>query len=217
MDTKIKNKKLKRSFREKHNFNKRITALFILFLIVGGGLITRLYYLQIVNGEEYSAFARGFYLGGKERVAPRGDIYFQDKAGTQRYLVATNKELPLIYANPRELKNEEDALRSIAEIVEIDSKEYEIILNRLKNKNSAYALISRELKQDEAEKIKQLDIGGIYIKNELVRIYPADSLGADILGFLGFSGDERMGQYGIEEYYDGLLPKKRLGILWEKN
>jgi len=208
MDTKAKNKKLKRSFREKHNFNKRITALFILFLIVGGGLITRLYYLQIVNGEEYSAFARGFYLGGKERVAPRGDIYFQDKAGTQRYLVATNKELPLIYANPGELKNEEDALRSIAEIVEIDSKEYEIILNRLKNKNSAYALISRELKQDEAEKIKQLDIAGIYIKNELVRIYPADSLGANILGFLGFSEDDRVGQYGIEEYYDGLLRGK---------
>lgn len=208
MVAKAKKKKLQRSFREKHNFNKRITALFILFLIVGGGLIARLYYVQIVRGEEYSAFAKGFYANEEDRPTPRGDIYFQDKAGEQRYLVATNKELSLIYANPRELEDEENVLRAIAEIVEIDPREYEIILNRLKNKNSAYALIARELEQAEAEKIKQLDIRGVYINNELVRTYPAGNLGANILGFLGFSGDERMGQYGIEEYYNNLLGGK---------
>lgn len=208
MVAKAKKKKLQRSFREKHNFNKRITALFVLFLIVGGGLIARLYYVQIVRGEEYSAFAKGFYANEEDRPTPRGDIYFQDKAGEQRYLVATNKELSLIYANPRELEDEENVLRAIAEIVEIDPREYEIILNRLKNKNSAYALIARELEQAEAEKIKQLDIRGVYINNELVRTYPAGNLGANILGFLGFSGDERMGQYGIEEYYNNLLGGK---------
>ncbi len=37
------------------------------------------------------------------------------------------------------------------------------------------------------------------------RFYPEDSLASSVVGFLGFQGGNRMGQYGLEEYYEPWL------------
>ena len=37
------------------------------------------------------------------------------------------------------------------------------------------------------------------------RTYPQGSLAAQVLGFVGYSGNDRVGQYGVESYYDDVL------------
>ena len=66
-------------------------------------------------------------------------------------------------------------------------------------------MIKRNIAEDGVSKINDLNLHGIYIQSELTRVYPAEETGANVLGFLGFKEDARVGQYGIEEYYNDLL------------
>ena len=195
----------RKKFKTQVNTSKRINFLIALFLIATGTLLARLYHLQIVKGEDYSAFAKGIYFKINNTQPPRGDIYFQDKAGEQRYLVATNTQSYFVYADPKEVENAQNALAQLSAILEIDSEENEVVLTRLNNKESSYALIKKNLTEDEINRINELNLPGIYIQSESMRIYPAGETGAHILGFLGFEGDTRTGQYGIEEYYNNIL------------
>src|SRR3989338_1002057 len=206
-----KRRKSYRVFESKSNSNKRITTLFVLFVLVSGAISARLYYLQIIKGDEYSAFAKGIYIGGQDYTPPRGDIYFQDKTGEATYLVATNKESPFIYADPKEVNDSQYILNEISKIVEINQEDYSVILDRLQNQNSSYALIKKQISLEEKDAIEKLQLPGVYIKNELVRVYPAGEVGSTVLGFLGFNEEDRKGQYGIEEYYQNLLSGSALG------
>src|SRR3989338_9863034 len=101
-------KKFKRSHKSSSNMGKRISVLVSIFVILTGILSARLYYLQIVKGRDYSAFARGIHFQAKDNQPPRGDIYFQDQAGEQRYLVATNRTSHFVYADPKEIEDAQD-------------------------------------------------------------------------------------------------------------
>lgn len=182
----------------------RINTLFLIFTLVSAGLLVRLYYLQIVNGQYYSALARGQGVD-IEDLTQRGDVYFQDNAGETRYIAATNKELFLAYADPKEVVDESIVFEKISEIAVIEESEKETILARLNNKNSSYALLAKNLTEEQALRIEGLNLPGVYRRADFVRYYPAGIVGAHVLGFLGFSGSERAGQYGVEGYYNGIL------------
>ena len=39
------------------------------------------------------------------------------------------------------------------------------------------------------------------------RYYPGESLASHILGFVGYKGDDLVGRYGVEEFYDEILKR----------
>lgn len=191
--------------RSRGPHNWRIKALFLIFLILAVALVWRLYTIQIVNGDYYAALALGQHSNLDEIVPPRGEVYVRDNAGKGIYLVATNKEVPMVYGVPSEIDDPQGVLMKIAKIININEAQYEKILTRLHNQESSYALIARQLSADEAASLKALDIEGVYLRNELTRFYPAGDTTSHILGFVGFRGDERVGQYGVEGFYDDIL------------
>ncbi|MEX2145212.1 MAG: penicillin-binding protein 2 [Candidatus Spechtbacterales bacterium] len=182
----------------------RTKALFIVFLIISVAMLNRLYFLQIVRGDYYSALALGQNIK-VENLPPRGNIYFQDKAGESRFLAAANKEVPFIYANPAEIEDEENVLSILEGFIEFEEKERGVILSRLFNKSSSYALIKKNITEEQAKTITELKIKGVYVKYESTRLYPAGQIASHVLGFLGFEGDKRTGQYGVEESYEAIL------------
>ena len=52
-----------------------------------------------------------------------------------------------------------------------------------------------------------MKIPGISIYKEKWRYYPGGELAANVLGFMGFKGDEYAGRYGLERYYEGTLKR----------
>lgn len=212
MPKKKKNKKAssKPKSSKKRTSNWRTTALFLLLLTPAFGLVARLYYLQIIRGDYYGALAVGQKIDISAPLPPRGEIFFQDKAGASKYIAAINKEVPLVYADPGEIKSGEEVMDKIGSIAEIKPEDKDAIFERLNNKDSSYALIARHLTEDQANKIKELELDGIYIKNEVVRFYPAGNLASHALGFLGFNSEGQGGQYGVEKQYDDLLSGKSI-------
>jgi len=183
----------------------RTKFLFLLCALLAGALLVRLYGLQIEKGDYYSALALGQQRGLQELLPPRGNIYLQDKAGSSRFLVATNRKMPLVYAVPKEIEDPAITLSPLVDILQIEEHIQPVLLQRLSNSGSSYALIKNQITQEQVDKVENLNLKGIYVRNELVRFYPAHELVSQVLGFVGYSGNTRSGQYGIERSYEDQL------------
>jgi len=166
-----------------------------------------MFYLQILKNGYYAALARGQHSDYTDERPLRGEIFFQDKfSGSSS--AATNKDWQFLYAVPREI---EDAA-SVASTLEsflldenapLDtSLGAEEIYEKIKDKDDSYEVIASRIDEDIARAIKDLDIHGIYIKGEKLRYYPQDMLASHVIGFVGYRGSERVGQYGVEGFYD---------------
>lgn len=53
--------------------------------------------------------------------------------------------------------------------------------------------------------LQEKNFPGLVLEEKEVRTYPEDSLAAHIIGYLGFNGDQQIGRYGIEGYFDKIL------------
>jgi len=173
-----------------------------------------MFYLQVIKGGYYSALARGQHARYVDLDIPRGEIFFQNKFNspigsgkTEASIAATNKDWFLLYAVPREIEDSETVAFTLASFLidkgfPEDSIGEDKIYNRIKDENDPYEPIINKLDENIAKSVEDLGISGIYTKKEKLRYYPAEDLAGHILGFLGYRGDERVGQYGVEGFYD---------------
>lgn len=100
---------------------------------------------------------------------------------------------------------------------EIRKVKLEDLKKRLSKKDDLYEPIEHRVDDERMEKIKELNIPGIYFQPENWRYYPEGELAAHILGFVGFVGDKKQGVYGVEGYYNDLLAGKTGYLQSEKD
>lgn len=183
----------KKQFRE-----RRITAVFIIFLVMSAAIMGRLFSLQILNHGEYTRLARK-QRGFEEVLKPeRGKIYFQDK-NSNLILAAGNKEWKTIIADPRLIANSEETANNLSKILKINKDE---IIKKIFKKEDPYEIIAKKIDDDIADQIKNLDLEGITLESERKRIYPLGRQASQILGFVSYGNEEEEGQYGLEEFLD---------------
>ena len=175
----------------------RINLLFSLLLLFGIGIISRLFFIQVVQGDLYKAWAQGMYGLDEEIQNERGEIFFQNGEP-----LAINMEWPLVYSSPGEVEEKEEAAEILAGILDLDKAS---ILEQLQ-KNSLYTVIKKKLTDEEIEKLQEVDLTGIHLKKEIGRYYPQGELASQLSGFL--DADQR-GRYGIEGFYNEILRGER--------
>ena len=93
----------------------------------------------------------------------------------------------------------------------------DLLKNRLKNMNDPYEMIMKDMSEEYADRIKQLNFKGAYFTEVSKRYYPEQEFAADILGFVGFKNNNRVGRYGIEEFFNTELEGQPGSILGEKD
>lgn len=183
--------------------SSRITILFGVILLVALILIGRLYFLQVMNGQNFSDQADRQYVAPNQSIFNRGSIYFRDK-DNKLISAATLKTGFILAMIPKTLENPKDAYKKLSEIMEIDMDSF---YNKANKKDDPYEEIARRVDLDTAEKIEALDIDGIRLYKERWRFYPGGDLASHTLGFMGFEGDSLEGRYGVERYYNDLLQR----------
>lgn len=171
-----------------------LIALFVLILFVFLGY--RLVNLQIMNRGMWRALAQGQQTFFTESQGARGEIYFQGK--DELVPAAVNKPSSFCFASPQKVEDKEKAADSLSGILNLKKKEIE---ERLSGEGQ-FSSLQHNLSEKKAEKIKSLDLGGIFLREEQVRTYPQKKLASQVLGFLDSGGK---GQYGLEGYYDEKL------------
>lgn len=169
--------------------------------MIGVGLVAslvglRLFTLQVVQHGFYAALAQDQHELSQQLQPTRGEILVHDpQAATGTYPLAANKTLHLLYAIPKQITNPAEAAKTLAPVVDVDE---ETLFNRLNKPNDLYEPVKHELSDAKQAEIVALKIPGLYFADESTRYYPEKNIGANVLGFIGYDDDKKVGRYGVE-------------------
>lgn len=190
----------------------RLEILSIGVLLVFVALISRLVYLQVVQGKYYSGLADGNRIRLIPIMAPRGIFY--DRNGTT--LVSnrpgfTVSLLPLTGPVP------DAVIAKLSEILAISPTE---IQTKLTQHNGAFEpiRIKNDIGQDVVTKIEERrsELPGVVIEIQPIRNYVNNELGAHVFGYVseindvelekkkadGYKTGDIIGKFGLEKVYD---------------
>lgn len=189
----------KRLRKKKGEFN-RLNFLTIVIFLFCGLIIYRLFNLQIIQHSFYEALASGQHVLYQKLFPERGEIFVRDKDNSEElYPLAVNIDLSLVYAIPTRIKEPEEVAKKLSPLLQIPEEE---LLTRLSKEDDMYEPLKHELSDEEVEEVKALELEGIDFTPEGHRLYPEGDITGQVLGFVGYVGDERKGQYGVEGYFD---------------
>jgi len=175
--------------------------LLVLLVLVAGVVAVRLFYFQIIRHSYFTALAKGQHEVLKTLIPDRGEIYIQEKGGAWRSLAA-NRSFQTVYLVPKDVVDKNEVAEKIAPLVDVSAEK---ILEKLDDPNDPYEPLKSKMDDETAAKIKELNLAGVEMISEDWRWYPQGSLAANVLGFLGIKNEERVGQYGVEQYYQETL------------
>jgi cell division protein FtsI/penicillin-binding protein 2 len=187
-------------------FRTRIQIIYIfvsLFVVIA---LVRLFYVQIIHGDTYRQMADRQYAAPTGHIFDRGTIYFEQKDGTL-ISAATLKTTYYITLNPTLIEDAPETYTKLSAVTPIDKDTF---LAKATKKNDVYELIVRGLSSDVANAVAALKLPGVGVYKEATRLYPANTLAAQVLGYVGLSkdsGSTPIGQYGIEKKYDSILSR----------
>lgn len=179
--------------------------LYFIFLCIIGAYATlgiRLYSLQILHGEFYSARAESQYRLAGFFEPHRGIVFMTDKKG-KPIPITENKPYRVVIAATDEIKDKEAFVENLSPIIGMESD----VLRALLAKKGAYRVILKDPTDDQVTKITETNIAGVHIDEQERRAYPRGMTASQVIGFVGPSeqDDEVKGRYGIEKQFDAEL------------
>lgn len=183
----------------------RVKAIMLVSLFFAALIAVRLFTVQILAHDQYAELARSQYEILQDLVPTRGDVLIEDPASPDGYYtLASNKELFLLYAVPRDL---EDIGETAAKIESVTGMQKDEIIGKLSvDRNDPYEPIMHKLDKGQADRIKEMNIPGISVQSESVRFYPNGTLASHILGYVGYDQNNQIsGIGGIEGYYNDVI------------
>lgn len=181
----------------------RTRALTVIAGIITAVIVLRLFSLQVLQYGFYRALAEGQHSLYEQLFPTRGKIYMTERGSDSLFPLATNEPLTLVYANPSHITDDPETIsRELSPILDVDAG---IIYERITKENDLYEPLRHGVRQTTVDAVRALEIPGIEFSPEQVRMYPEGRFGSHLSGFLGFDGDVRKGQYGIEGAFDDKL------------
>jgi cell division protein FtsI (penicillin-binding protein 3)/stage V sporulation protein D (sporulation-specific penicillin-binding protein) len=168
--------------------NWRENLIFFLVFVFFSIVVARLFYLQVLKGPYYQAFSSALFHSLETKS--RGKIFFRDGES-----LAVNKIFKFLYLNPQKIKDQSQVAEKLSSVLNLDKT---LILEKIKT-NTPFLVLKKDLSDEEVEKIKSLNLAGVFVGEEEGRYYPHRELAASLVGFVDADGN---GRYGLEEFYD---------------
>ena len=210
-----------------------IFIIFFIFILIG----VRLFYLQIIHGKDYRREAEDQYFYTTGDNFDRGAINFTNKDGSPAVAVQMTNEYDIdidpktiatdlsqkinsnqsesdlqkdIYSrlfsafnkNKSQDDNSNTSTSTSASLVDENT-----FLDKINKKDSSFEILATNVNEYIANDIIALKIKGVIVNRKKSRVYFSKDTGAKVLGFVGYSGDDRIGLYGVEKYYNDVLMK----------
>ncbi len=186
----------------------RTRLIGVAFILVALMLVVRLYFLQIVHGEEYRMSATAQYVEQSADTINRGNIYFTTKDGAL-VAAAVMQTGYRIAINPADIEDSEKTFAALSDVTKIDRQRF---FNSVKKIEDPYEEVAFRLTEAEAKKIRAKKLKGILLVQDQWRTYPGEELAAQAIGFVGYKGDKKIGVYGLERQYESTLIDTMTGL-----
>ena len=188
--------------------------LFVLFALLYTALAGRLAYVQVINREQFIAWADGVRYREVSLPASRGKIYDRNNR-----VLAVSIEAATIYAHRPELKDIPQTAARLAEMLGKSAADIEAKLRSGKSNTIWIAKrvdprIGREIRLGYKVRVRRVAGGkiqyidkreklpGIGVQDDVKRVYPGACLAGQVLGF---TNGENKGAEGLECFKEALL------------
>ncbi len=180
--------------------SNRRRFIYLILIVFGMIFISRLFFIQIVNGEHYRMLARSEQLRKFEIPANRGSIFMRD--GDRIVPLVLNQDYKIVFADPRFVDDVYRTAAVLGEVLGGEASEYKELISL---ENRVYVVLKNRVAPDVAQELDSRELPGIGLQSFPRRVYPEGSLASQLLGFVNNDG---VGQYGVESYFNELLSGK---------
>lgn len=166
-------------------------------------LIIRVFYIQFFQADFFQT--KAYEQQTRDRlIAPkRGSIYDRNMKGIAQ--TQTVASISVIHA---QVKDEEEVSKILSEKLDL---EYESVLKKVQKK-VALERIKTKVNKEVADEIRELNLEGVVVDEDIKRVYPYSTLASPVIGFVG---KDNQGIIGIEAKYENYLKGKQGKILTE--
>src|ERR1051325_1298073 len=195
----------------------RARLLYLILLLAFIGLIARLLFLQVIDGDRYTFLSENNRIRIKRIPGTRGMVF--DRQG--QLLVDSRPSFDLLFV-PEDTQDTEKTLRLLAGYLGRDEKEFLTILEENKNRTAFDELIlGRDVDWSTVVAVEshQVDLPGITLRTRPRRSYAEGPIAAHVQGYMGeigsrqlkllkdqgYSVGDEIGQYGLERRWEELL------------
>ncbi len=185
------------------SFRRRLGLLSLIFAVIAGVVITKLFFIQIVRGEYYQDLSTR-QTAPTQDLFDRGTIFFSRQDGST-IAAATVKSGYTLAVKPNVLPPDLDREAFYKRLNSVIPLGKEALFAKLDLTNDPYEVLATRLDEATAKKVRALDLDGLEVSDERWRFYPAGTLAAHAVGFFGWQGNELRGRYGLEREYDNVL------------
>ncbi|HSD48635.1 MAG TPA: penicillin-binding protein 2 [Actinomycetota bacterium] len=172
---------------------RRLVALLAVMAMAFAAIFVRLTVLQVSQAASFRDRALDQRVRTVELPATRGQIL--DRNGDP---LAISLEARDVYADPRYVQDPWATAAALAPMLEVETGDLERLLSR----DTTFVYLARQVDRDLADRIDALGLPGIGFLDTSRRYYPAGTLAAQVLGFVGVDGQ---GLSGLEVRYEGVL------------
>jgi penicillin-binding protein 2 len=206
-------------------FRRRYRYLVLFMFMAFGACLGRLFYLQVLHGEEYDARARRNIIGERRLATTRGVI--RDAFGK---VLASNRPSYNLYVVPGRL-NLEATFPRLVRLCKWNDAEASVLrqtlekLQKSEQHKDQQALLFVDLPRDVVAALKTFadELSGVSVLSSSVRTYPFGTLGAHLLGYMrevdaetlavhsdaAYRAGDRLGAVGVERRWESYLRGQR--------
>ena len=175
----------------------RSRVLLLILLVWMLGLGARAVYLQGLNNDFLQQKGESRYSRVVEIGAHRGRI--MDRHGEP---LAISTAVESVWTSPADLSASPEQLARLARMLDIEPDD---IKRRVADTRREFVYLRRQLPPDQAARVVQLNIPGVFLQREYRRFYPAAEVTSHVLGMTDI--DDK-GQEGLElAFQDSLVGK----------
>ena len=203
--------------KEKEVFFSRVLFCSLVMLILASIIFTRLFYLMVVESDDYKLRSANNTIRTQSLPASRGLIF--DRNGG---ILASNQPVFQLEMIPEQVIDINKTLQNLAEL-ELISKDNFSEINKRIERNLQFKSIVLKRNLDDREVAifanNRINFKGVDIKSRLSRHYPKGEAFAHALGYVGsissgdysrfdpgfYTGKEQIGKTSIERNFESYL------------
>jgi penicillin-binding protein 2 len=182
---------------------RRNTALMVVWLLMGLLLLGRLWFLQILHGDEIEREARRRRVRVVRTPAPRATIY--DAEGIPLAFSRASYSLSIVGSKARVLS----CIPSVARLIKAQPKDLEAKVEKNWTAEFRPVFLAEDLSLSAIATLEEHSawIPGLLITERPLRYYPQGSLASHLLGYVGEVSDKELQKLAPR----GIMPKDIVG------
>ena len=205
----------------------RLYIVYFLVLLLGGGIIGQIFYLQILQGEQLKSDAKKQIFVSRKVVAPRGNIYAANEQKTSLALSVPRYKVyvDLITINELDFRSKVYDLSDSLSLLlgKRSTDEWVQILEQQRLDSNRYFHIAKGLRKDQIERLKKFPIfnlgkykGGCIVIKSNQRVKPYGILANRTVGYAVENQGKKPILVGLEGAFNDYLKGQNGQMLMEK-